>query len=337
MEPVNVQATPGARRLLQYLSGIGGQKIITGQHTQTVAMEEIGKIREITGKEPALRGFELLAYSPNIRYETGDEHCRKEIDENKDTLEHALAFGRSGGIVTLTWHWFSPLGGEDKSFYTIKTDFDPEKVLMEGTEERQAFYHDLDVMAGCLKPFYEEDIPVLWRPFHESEGDWFWWGRKGPAVAAELYRLQFEYFVNIRHLDNLLWVWNCPLKEGYPGDDVVDILSRDLYEEKGTKTDYRKEYEELISVTEAKKPVALAEIGILPDIEMLSESRVPWCYFMVWSKGFVMTEEFNSYNALRNIYNSGYAVTYPIGEERIGGFVKRDEGDCNVTGRESSR
>lgn len=313
MAPVNPQATYQARKLLQYLTAVGGRKIVTGQHTQTVAMEEIDEIKKITGREPALRGFELLAYSPNIRYETGDEYCRTEIDENRNTLEQARNFGRKGGIVTFTWHWFSPLGGRDKSFYAEKTEFDPEKVLQAGTAEREAFYHDLDVMAGCLRPFLEEDIPVLWRPLHESEGEWFWWGRKGPAVAARLYRLMYEHFVNVHHLNNLLWVWNCPLKEGYPGDDVVDILSRDLYADKGTKTDYRKEYEELIAITPAKKPVALAEIGILPDMDMLEKSRVPWCYYMTWSKGFVMTEEFNSHEALRRIYDSGYAVTYPAG------------------------
>lgn len=313
MSPVNPQATYHARKLLQYLTGISGRKIVTGQHTQTVAMEEIDRIREITGKEPALRGFELLAYSPNIRYETGDEHCRTEIDENRNTLEHARDFGRKGGIIAFTWHWFSPLGGRDKSFYAEKTEFDPERVLHAGTAEREAFYHDMDVMAGCLKPFLDEDIPVLWRPFHESEGGWFWWGRKGPAVAAGLYRLMYEHFVNVHHLNNLLWVWNCPLKEGYPGDDVVDIISRDLYAEKGTRTDYQKEYEELISITQAKKPAALAEIGILPDIGLLEKSRVPWCYYMTWSKGFVMTEEFNSYETLCDLYHSNYAVTYPAG------------------------
>ena len=151
----------------------------------------------------------------------------------------------------------------------------------------------------------------MWRPFHESEGDWFWWGRKGPAVAAKLFRLQYDYFVNHCHLNNLLWVWNCPLKEGYPGDDVVDILSCDLYMEKGTKTDYREAYDKLRAVTMAKKPLALAEIGILPDMELLAESHVPWCYYMVWSKGFVLTEKFNSHEALRKVYGSGHAITYP--------------------------
>lgn len=313
MTPVNPQATENARKLLQYLTDIGGKGILTGQHTQTVPMEEIEEIRKITGKEPALRGFELLAYSPNIRYETGDVACRTEIDENRNTLEQARIFAKNGGIVTFTWHWFSPTGGWDKSFYAEKTEFDPEKILLDGTEEREAFYHDLDVMARYLKPFMDEDIPILWRPFHEAEGTWFWWGRKGPAVAAKLYRMQYDHFVNVHHLDNLLWVWNCPLKEGYPGDDVVDILSRDMYVEKGTKTDYRKEYEELISITEAKKPVALAEVGILPDLDMLEKSRVPWCYYMTWSKEFMLTEDYNSHETLRKVYNSEYAINYPAG------------------------
>mgnify|MGYP002511151315 CR=1 FL=1 len=311
MAPVNPNATHNAAKLLQYLTDIGGHGIVTGQHTQTMAMEEISEIRRVTGREPALCGFELLAYSPNIRYETGDEHCRTEIDENRDTLNHALAFGRRGGIVTFTWHWFSPLGGHDKSFYTEKTDFDPSRVLEEGTAERSAFYHDMDVMAARLQPFMQEDIPVLWRPFHESEGSWFWWGSKGPAVAAGLYRLMYEHFVNVHHLDNLIWVWNCPLKEGYPGDDVVDVLSRDLYVDKGTKTDYNREYEELAAVTGANKPMALAETGILPDIHMLEKSRVPWCYYMTWSKGFVLTQDFNSHEALKDIYGSKYGVVYP--------------------------
>lgn len=313
MEPVNKNATPNARRLLQYLSSMGGSGIVTGQHTQTVAMEEIGEIRKITGKEPALRGFELLSYSQNIRYESGDTACRTEIDENRGTLAQALAFGRAGGILAFTWHWFSPMGGFDKSFYSRNTDFDPERVLQEGTPERAAFYQELDVMAGYLKPFLLEDIPILWRPFHESEGDWFWWGRKGPAVAARLFRMLYEYFVGKYSLHNLIWVWNCPLAEGYPGDGVVDILSCDCYVEKGTKTDYQKEYAQLRSLTRAEKPVALAEIGILPDMELLEKSRVPWCYYMIWSKGFVLTEEFNSHEALRRVYGSAYAVTFPAG------------------------
>ncbi len=84
--------------------------------------------------------------------------------------------------------------GRDKSFYTEHTDFDATKVLQEGTPERAAFYADMDVIADILRRFQDENIPILWRPFHESYGTWFWWGAKGAKVARDLYRLMFDYY-----------------------------------------------------------------------------------------------------------------------------------------------
>lgn len=308
--PVNKNASKEAVELLNYLEKIAGKQIISGQHTQTIPMEEIVYIKDKTGKEPKLRGFELLSYSPNINYDDASEPCLTEVYENRGTLEEALKWGmESDGIVTFSFHWFSPLGGRDKAFYSEHTDFDPEKVLIEGTDERKAFYSDLDKIAKLIKPFKDKHIPVLWRPFHESDGKWFWWGRKGPKVACELYKLVYHLFVDEYHLDNLLWVWNCRLKEGYPGDEYVDIISVDIYLEKYAKTDYKKEYEELIKATTSNKVAALAEIGYLPDIEMLSSSKVPFAYFMTWSKEFIIGEQYNTVENLKTIYNSPYVVT----------------------------
>lgn len=83
--PVNPRATKNAVQLLDYLYETAGNGIITGQHTQTVPMEEIEYIRKVTGKEPKLRGFELLACSPNINYEDTSEPCMQEVYE---TGEH---------------------------------------------------------------------------------------------------------------------------------------------------------------------------------------------------------------------------------------------------------
>lgn len=308
--PVNKNASKEACELLNYLENVSGNGIITGQHTQTIPMEEISYIKEVTGKEPKLRGFEMLAYSPNINYEDASEPCLTEVYENRNTLDEALKWGKeSGGIVTFSFHWFSPLGGRDKAFYSEHTDFDPEQVLIEGTKEREAFYSDLAKIAEYLKPFKEEGIPVLWRPFHESDGTWFWWGRKGPKVASELYKLVYHLFVDEYKLDNLLWVWNCRLKEGYPGDEYVDIISVDVYLEKFYETDYAKEYEELVNATTKNKVVALAEIGYLPDIEMLEKSKIPFAYFMTWSKEFCIGEQYNSKESMRKMYNSSYAIT----------------------------
>lgn len=305
----NKNATEATKKLLNFLEETAGRKIITGQHTQTNPMEEIDYIREVTGAEPLLRGFELLSYSPNINYEDSDEDCLTEVYENRGTVETALDWAKNtNGIVTLTFHWFSPIVGRDKSFYSKNTDFDAEKILMENTPERDAFYRDMDVIAEQLRKFQEADVPVLWRPFHEAEGDWFWWGAKGPGVASKLYCMMFEYYTNVLHLDNLLWVWNCPIKEAYPGDAYVDVISVDIYLEKYEKTDYYKEYKNLVNQTSSNKVAALAEIGYLPDIALLEQSHVPWAYYMTWSKGFCIGEQYNRKAALYNMYQSEYSL-----------------------------
>ena len=307
--PVNKNATESAKKLLSYLCDTAGKALITGQHTQTNPMEEIEYIRDITGSEPKLRGFELLAYSPNINYEDASEECLTEVYENRGTLDTALKWAREkDGILTFSFHWYSPMYGRDKSFYAKNTEFDASRILIQGTPEREAFFRDMDVMAGYLKPFLEEDIPILWRPFHESDGDWFWWGAKGPEVARELYKLMYDHYTNVHHLDNLLWVWNCRLREGYPGDEYVDVISVDIYLDKYRPTDYKEEYEALIRETTDKKVAALAEVGYIPDIGMLAESKIPWAYYMAWSKEFCIGEQYNSIDSLKAMYASEYSV-----------------------------
>ena len=310
---VNPNASEKAQKLLNYLSETAGKAIVTGQHTQTNPMKEIGYIREKTGKEPLLRGFEMLAYSPNINYADASEECLTEVYENRGTMETALKWAKeTDGIVTLTFHWFSPIGGRDKSFYAKNTNFDAEKILVEGTPERAAFYHDLDVIAGELQKFREADIPILWRPFHEADGEWFWWGAKGAAVAMKLYRLMFDYFVSVKRLDNLLWVWNCAAAEAYPGDDFVDIVSVDIYLQKYEKNDYHEQYEQLVQATSRSKTAALGEVGYLPDIGLLEQSHTPWAYFMTWSKEFCIGEQYNRTECLKEMYGNSYAISKPF-------------------------
>lgn len=310
MTPVNTHATKEAKELLEYLYNTAGKKIITGQHTQTIPMEERTHIHNITGKYPKLLEFELLAYSPNVNYGDASEECLVEVEENKHTMDTALEWAKeNNGIVSLCFHWFSPIGGRDKSFYARHTDFDPCQVLIEGTPERKAFFSDLDVIAEELRRFQEANIPVLWRPLHEAEGDWFWWGSKGPGVAKELYRLMYNYYVNEKKLNHLLWVWSAPAYNGYPGDEYVDVIGWDIYATPHTVTDYKTEYGILQSNTSKNKVMALTEVGVIPDIKLLEQSQIPWAFYMTWSKEFCLTEDHNYNSALIDMYQSDYAVT----------------------------
>ena len=123
-----------------------------------------------------------------------------------------------------------------------------------------------------------------------------------------MYKLMFEYYVNQKHLDNLLWVWNSPEAEGYPGDEYVDVISRDIYLTEKKATDYKEEYEEIIANTTNQKVAALAEVGYIPDVDMLKKSRIPWAYYMSWSKEFCIGEQYNTVAETKKMYESDYAI-----------------------------
>lgn len=304
---VNKNIQPEAQALLDYLCSLRGKGILTGQHTQTRAQEELHYIHEVTGKYPALCGFELLGYSPNINRADSSEECLTEADEAAGTLKNALEWAECGGIITMTWHWFSPLGGRDKSFFSRNTDFSPSKALIDGTAENRAFFSDMDYMAGILTQFCERHIPILWRPFHEAEGNWFWWSIDGAEVVKQLYITMYKRYTGHFHLDNLIWVFNSPSAATYPGDRYVDILTRDLYPPAHEHISLKKEMAELRAITQSKL-LAIGEIGTLPDLTAAVAEAPDCCYYMNWSKEFTY-EEYTSREVLSEMYNSAAAVT----------------------------
>ncbi len=309
MAPANPNAQQEVKEMLHYFESIAGKKMILGQHTQTMEQAELHFIEDATGKLPALCGFELLSYSPNINYEESGEECLTEVREAQKTLQKAWEWAEKKGLITFTWHWFSPTGGKDKAFYTEHTEFSAEQAVLDGTEENKALIADMDFMAGLLKPFCEAHIPILWRPFHECDGTWFWWGRDGAETVKKLYRIMFERFTYRYHLDNLIWVFNAASGDFYPGDDVVDIISCDMYPEAHHHTDCAEALENLKKITSARKLYAIGEIGTIPDVRAVIEHGLDWIYYMTWSKDFGKTELFTSRDELRRAYDDPGAVT----------------------------
>lgn len=308
-KPCNPNALPCVHRMMAYLGELSGKGILTGQHTKTRGMEELRHIEKITGKQPALLGFELLAYSPNINYWDTDDECLEEVEGNYGTLQNAWEWAAKKGIMTLTWHWFSPLGGRSKAFYARNTEFDASKALVEGTPENRALLSDMDVMAGLLRPFCQAGVPILWRPFHEGDGDWFWWGVKGAETVKDLWRLMVERFTQKHQLNNLIWVWNSPVPECYPGDDVVDIISCDMYPPAHQHTAQLDKLAQVKSITQQPKIALIGEIGTLPSAEALAQEKAEWVSYMTWCNDFCLTEDFTTNEALREMYEHPWAVT----------------------------
>ncbi|MGG4553417.1 glycosyl hydrolase [Paenibacillus humicus] len=300
----NPEATAEARALMNYLLSQYGQKIISGQQT----LEDVEWIKQQTGKYPAIFSTDLMDYSPS----------RVDHGASSTEVEKMIEWYKRGGIVSLCWHWNAPkgIGGNEpgnewwRGFYTEFTTFDVEYALNHpDSEDYQLLIRDIDAIAVQLKRLQEANVPVLWRPLHEAEGTWFWWGAKGPEPAKQLYRLMYDRLTNDHKLNNLIWVWNSEKKDWYPGDDVVDMVSVDIYNPAGDYNPSIAKYEALVSLTDNKKMAALAENGPIPDPDALQEYGANWSFFSTWTGDYIRDGKTNTIEHLKKVYQHDYVIT----------------------------
>ena len=171
---------------------------------------------------------------------------------------------------------------KDYAFYKADTEFDATNATVEGTWENKVFTEDLKNAAAYLKLLRDADIPVLWRPFHEAAGGWFWWG-KDAASFKSLWIAMFNYF-KTEGLDNLILVWTTEGNDAdwYPGDQYVDIVGRDVYNKE--TADCVSEYTS-IAENYGNKIVSLSECGTVGLISEQWASGARWSWFMPWYDG----------------------------------------------------
>jgi len=171
---------------------------------------------------------------------------------------------------------------KDYAFYKADTEFDAANATVEGTWENKVFTEDLKNAAAYLKLLRDADIPILWRPFHEAAGGWFWWGKDAVSFKS-LWIAMFNYF-KAEGLDNLIWVWTTEGNDAdwYPGDQYVDIVGRDIYNKE--TADCVSEYTS-IAGNYGNKIVSLSECGTVGLISEQWASGARWSWFMPWYDG----------------------------------------------------
>jgi len=160
------------------------------------------------------------------------------------------------------------------------------EVLTPGTRLYNRWAAQVDSVAVYLKKLREANVPVLWRPYHEMNGDWFWWGgRVGEYGTIDLYIQLYDRMVNYHHLNNLVWVWSVdrpstPIRQFsnfYPGNDYLDILSLDVY-----GSDFNQAYYDSLMALSQGKPIVLGEVGNPPMPDILDD-QPNWSYWVVWA------------------------------------------------------
>lgn len=299
LPPANPKASKQAKRLLKYLADIQGDTVLSGQHNYSSQLNRsLDTVMAYTGRKSVIWGSDL------IRSENGEEHAQDAIDE-------AIRQHAQGHIITLMYHMVSPSKHDTLGFSRgVKgrvDDTEWQAIISPGTAAHDSFLAKIDRTASYLKQLQRRKIPVLWRPFHEMNGVWFWYGnRPGPDGIQKLWRIMFERYTQQHGLHNLIWVWNAngprdwPDDEAYayadfyPGHAYVDILAADIY-----KGHYLpSHHDDLLALAEGR-PIAIGECGVLPDPDFFTR-QPQWTWFMVWSN-WIWTH--NTPEGVRAVYD----------------------------------
>ena len=310
VQPVNKNASKETKKLLDYIYSLD-DKILSGQHCYSHEMNKYyNKVNELTNEYPAIWGADFY-------WSDGD------VDPGVKVVEEAIKKYREGSIITLMWHVGRPTDDAPfawkESVQNSVSETEWIDLVTPGTDLHNRWLNQADQLAVHLKKLQKNNIPILWRPYHEMNGVWFWWGnKKGNDGFEKLWKLLYNRLTEYHGINNLIWVWNAnaprdipedeafSYKEFYPGHDYVDVLATDVYH-----FDYeQKDYEELLELAEGK-PIALGEVGQLPKTNIL-EAQPKWSWFMVWS-GWILTA--NSEERVKNVYH--YPKTINRNEVRI--------------------
>ena len=230
----------------------------------------IADFKEMTGKEPAYLDYDM--HSLPFRQKSEIENAVNELAD----------FTARGGFITLTDHWLVPTirlsdaseGGAANSRYAL-TKEQYQDVMTDGTELNANFTAELDIKAEFIKELAGKNVEVIYRPMHEANGSWFWWGvnqENGITMSdvRQLYIYVYNYFTLNHGIDNILWAFSDSLLPGetnyewYPGNRYVDIMTVDWYasaDEINSSSSYffSSYFEE--SQKFGKKPFAVAEFG----------------------------------------------------------------------------
>ena len=295
--------------------------------------QEMEYLHDLTGKYPAVRGFDFGSNCPCYAWDDGV--TKRMIDWAKN----------KGGICTASWHINVPTNMADytlgepldfsKTTYTEKTNFVTANVMVEGTVEYEYFKLCMENIAKQLLELQEAGVPVLFRPWHEAEGNgpnggaWFWWAKEGAEVYKELWKYFYDTMTNEYGIHNLIWeqnlyAWSEASADWYVGDDYVDIVGFDKYDTVYNRHDgltsgpnedcNSKVFWSLVNYVDNKKMIAMTENSTIPSITNMLVEKANWLYFCTWyddngSNNFISGADFNNADTVTETYQSEYCIT----------------------------
>lgn len=303
-EPANKSAGPKTRAVLDYFHKLseqhGGQRIISGQFSdfgRGASLEIMNAVHDKTDKWPAILGVDYADFA-NRGLTTAAP--------NKAAIE----WWNNGGLITVSAHMYNPANTNGGGLRDKGVNL--EDLLKPGTDTHKRWMRQLDQMAEGLAELKKAGVVVLWRPFHEMNGDWFWWGDKDPETFIKVWRQMFEYYSNTKKLDNLIWVYGPnhgpKIAKFYAGGDYVDLVGLDAY------TDFidRQHIVGYAELAALGKPVGFTEFGphdpknppgdydYMRLLNGFHKEFPEVCFFMSWNWKWSLARNNNTKELLMN-------------------------------------
>ncbi|CAN5541744.1 glycosyl hydrolase [soil metagenome] len=304
------EASPATKALMQSLVNDYGRVTRSG----VISPKDAKIVHDRAGVWPAIMAGDLMDYSPtrlghNVTSESPPERMIYEA--------------HTGYVISMMWHWNAPAKLIDamiqvdgktidarwfSGFNANATAFDLAAALKDPNGENyKLLLRDIDAIAVQLSKFDAAGVPILWRPLHEADGGWFWWGSKGPDAFKQLWSLMHDRLTNHHHLHNLIWVYTGTANwEWYPPADEFDVVGVDFY-----PNDPRDPASAIWDAINARygdrKLIALTETRGVPDLAAAAKLGVRWSYFVSWGDangpGIVPADELKRLYAAPTIFN----------------------------------
>jgi len=330
------KSTRVTQELHNFLGSVYGKKIISGQQeiynggNNGDYEKEFDYIHDLTGKYPAIRGYDFMYSNPLYDMKDG-------------TTERIIEWvTKRGGIATASWTLSIPKDFENykigdkinmiNTTYDTSSTFKTENTVVKGTKENDFWNIAIKALAEQLLKLQEANVPLIFRPLHEAEGNsnidgtgaWHWWGKAGAKIYINIWKYLYDKLTKEYDIHNLIWAqtlyaWSPNSAQWYAGDDYVDLIGYDKYNTVYYRHDGKKSgpnldaessiFYNLLKFVNNKKMIAMSENDSIPSLNNLIVEHAAWLYFSTWYGTLILDEKINNKSDLKEIYNSEYCIT----------------------------
>lgn len=258
-------------------------------------------VKSVTGSHPAVIGVDLLGFTGRPAEET--QKAKEDLRKNV-----AATYDR-GGVTTVAWHFSNPVS-EGGFYWKDSVSLPAVRYIIPGGEAHEKYREILKGIAewaASVKGSDGKTVPMIFRPFHEFDGDWFWWGRSHATVDEfkALWRFTVSYLRDSLNVHNFIYAFSPDNRflseavylERYPGDEWVDMVGMDDYGDMGRDGYNPKQAAQKLKIVsdyakKAGKLAAFTETGLesIPNntwwtgtlLPVLRNSDMEIAYVLVW-------------------------------------------------------